>query len=178
MQESGTPSKQGVFARFLQVREGELGRVLLSGGCFFLLLFGYFLLRPIREAMGVQRSMRDLQWLFLVTCGVSLIVTLAFGGVVARFDRKRFITIAYRVVIVCLLGFIAAQQLLSGDQLVLSGYVFYVWLSVVNLFIISVFWALMADVWSLKQGKRLFATIGIGGTLGAFLGSNFVWWLA
>ncbi len=157
---------------------GEWGRVALSGGCFFFLLFGYFLLRPIREAMGVQRSMGDLRWLFLITCGVSLIVTLAFGGVVSRMDRKRFISLAYRAVMVCLLGFIVAQQVLVGDRLVYSGYVFYVWLSVVNLFITSVFWAFMADVWRLEQGKRLYATIGIGGTLGAILGANFVWWLA
>ena len=157
---------------------GEWGRVALSGGCFFFLLFGYFLLRPIREAMGVQRSMNDLRWLFLITCAVSLIATLAFGGVVSRMDRKRFISFAYRAVMVCLLGFIVARQTLDGDRLVYSGYVFYVWLSVVNLFITSVFWAFMADVWKLDQGKRLYATIGIGGTLGAILGSNFVWWLA
>lgn len=157
---------------------GEWGRVVLSGGCFFFLLFGYFLLRPIREAMGVQRSMGDLRWLFLVTCAVSLVVTLAFGGVVSRMDRRRFISLAYRVVMVCLLGFIVARQVLTDDLRVYSGYVYYVGLSVVNLFMTSVFWAFMADVWKLEQGKRLYATIGIGGTIGAILGSNFVWWLA
>ncbi len=157
---------------------GEWGRVALSGGCFFFLLFGYFLLRPIREAMGVQRSMGDLRWLFLITCGVSLVVTLAFGGVVSRMDRRRFISLVYRAVMVCLLGFIVAQQVLEQRGLLYSGYVFYVWLSVVNVFMTSVFWAFMADVWRLEQGKRLYATIGVGGTLGAILGSNFVWWLA
>ena len=152
--------------------------MLLSGGCFFFLLFGYFLLRPIREAMGVQRSMGDLRWLFLVTCAVSLVVTLAFGGVVSRMDRRRFIALAYRVVMVCLLGFIVARQVLTDDLRVYSGYVYYVGLSVVNLFMTSVFWAFMADVWKLEQGKRLYATIGIGGTIGAILGSNFIWWLA
>ena len=178
MQELEPSSRSGLVARVIPVETGEWGRVLLSGGCFFFLLFGYFLLRPIREAMGVQRSMNDLRWLFLITCGVSLFVTLAFGGVVSRMDRKRFISLAYRVVMVCLLGFIVAQQVLGERGLLYSGYVFYVWLSVVNLFITSVFWAFMADVWRLDQGKRLYATIGIGGTLGAILGSNFVWWLA
>lgn len=178
MQESQPTSRGGLVARVIPVERGEWGRVLLSGGCFFFLLFGYFLLRPIREAMGVQRSMSDLRWLFLITCGVSLFVTLAFGGVVSRMDRKRFISLAYRVVMICLLVFIVARQLLGESGLLYSGYVFYVWLSVVNLFITSVFWAFMADVWRLDQGKRLYATIGIGGTLGAILGSNFVWWLA
>lgn len=150
----------------------------MSAACFFFLLFGYFLLRPIREAMGVQRGMDELRWLFITTCFVSLIVTLAFGGVVSRMDRKRFISLAYRAVMVCLLGFIVARQVLSDDLRVYSGYVYYVGLSVVNLFMTSVFWGFMADVWSLGQGKRLFAAIGIGGTLGALLGSNFVWWLA
>lgn len=178
MQESESTSRSGLFARVIPVEPGEWARVLLSGGCFFFLLFGYFLLRPIREAMGVQRSMSDLRWLFLVTCAVSLVVTLAFGGVVSRMDRRRFITLAYRVVMVCLLGFIVARQVLTDDLRVYSGYVYYVGLSVVNLFMTSVFWAFMADVWRLEQGKRLYATIGIGGTIGAILGSNFVWWLA
>ena len=178
MQEPGSQSGSRLIERVLPVREGEWGRVALCAACFFFLLFGYFLLRPIREAMGVQRSMGDLRWLFIITCSVSLIVTLAFGGVVSRMDRRRFISLAYRAVMVCLLGFIVARQVLSDDMRVYSGYVYYVGLSVVNLFMTSVFWGFMADVWSLSQGKRLYAAIGIGGTIGALLGSNFVWWLA
>ncbi len=166
------------MARLLPVRRGEWPRVLMSGACFFFLLLGYFLLRPIREAMGVQRSMDELRWLFVTTCAVSLGVTLAFGGMVARMERRRFITIAFRVVMACLAGFIIARLTLGEPWRVASGYVFYVWLSVVNLFMVSVFWGFMADVWSLEQGKRLFAAIGIGGTAGALLGSNFVWWMA
>lgn len=178
MHESESQDEQGLIRRVLPVRHDEMTRVALSGACFFFLLFGYFLLRPIREAMGVQRSMDDLRWLFVVTCFVSLFVTLGFGGVVSRMDRRRFISLAYRGVMVCLAVFIAARQVLTDDLLVYSGYAFYVGLSVVNLFMVSVFWGFMADVWSLSQGKRLFAAIGIGGTLGAILGSNFVWWLA
>lgn len=178
MQEPGRQSGGRLIERVLPAREGEWGRVALCAACFFFLLFGYFLLRPIREAMGVQRSMGDLRWLFITTCFVSLVVTLVFGGVVSRMDRRRFIALAYRVVMVCLLGFIVARQVLSDDLRVYSGYVYYVGLSVVNLFMTSVFWGFMADVWSLSQGKRLFAAIGIGGTIGALLGSNFVWWLA
>lgn len=150
----------------------------MSAACFFFLLFGYFLLRPLREAMGVQRSMGDLRWLFVTTCVVSLAATVAFGGVVSRMDRARFIAVAFRVVMLGLAGFAVAPLLVSESHRVYVGYAFYVGLSVVNLFLVSVFWALMADVWSLAQGKRLFAPIGVGGTLGALLGSNFVWWLA
>lgn len=156
----------------------ELGMVLLSGGCFFFLLFGYFLLRPLREAMGVERSMGDLRWLFVITSVISLMIALGFGGLVSRLDRKRFIPIAYRVVMGCLVLFIAAHLLLDDQSKLYTGYVFYVWLSVINLFMVSVFWGFMADIWTLKQGKRFYAAIGVGGTLGALLGSNFVWWLA
>jgi AAA family ATP:ADP antiporter len=160
-------------------RGNELRLVLASGGCFFFLLFGYFLLRPLREAMGVERSMGDLRWLFIVTSFVSLAVVLGFGGLVSRMDRRRCVPIALRVVMACLVVFaILMKSGMGEDARIVVGYVFYVWLSVVNLFMVSVFWALMADTWSLGQGKRIYAMIGVGGTLGAVLGSGFVWTLA
>lgn len=158
----------------LRVKPGEGAPAVLAGGFFFLVLFGYFLIRPVREAMGVQRDTGDLRWLFVVTCGVSLVVTLLFGGVVSRTDRSRFIPLALRVVSGCLIGFVGVLWRYHGESVV-AGYVFYVWVSVINLFITSVFWAFMADIWSLEQGKRLFPAIGIGGTLGAFLGSLVAW---
>jgi len=170
---------RSLVSRLMNVERDELKLVLYCGACFFFLLFGYFLLRPLREAMGVERSMRDLRWLFIVTCGVSLLVTLGFGGLVSKLSDRRFIPIAFRTVMACLVVFIVLMQIQMGDDARLYvGYVFYVWLSVINLMMMSIFWALMADVWTLGQGKRLFAVIGIGGTLGALLGSNFVWWLA
>ncbi len=173
-----TGGRERGVGRLVGVRGGEWRTLVLSGAYFFLLLFGYFLLRPLREAMGVQRSMGDLRWLFLVTCVVSLAATLAFGSAVSRLDRARFIGLASRVVIGCLLVFVALRLVLGEDGRTYTGYVFYVWLSVVNLFLVSVFWAFMADVWSLEQGKRLFPVIGVGGTLGALLGSMFAWQLA
>jgi ATP:ADP antiporter, AAA family len=157
----------------------ETGMVLRCGVCFFFVLFGYFLLRPLREAMGVERSMRDLRWLFVITSAISLVVVLGFGGLVSRLDRRRFIPIAFRAVMACLVVFIVLLEVGLGERAqLIAGYVFYVWLSVINLFMMSVFWAFMADIWTLGQGKRVYASIGVGGTLGALLGSNFVWWLA
>lgn len=151
---------------------------MVCGLYFFLVLFGYFLLRPVREAMGVQRSMDDLRWLFMATCAVSLVVALGFGGLVARLDRARFIGVGHVLVAGCIGGFVAARWVVDDAQRVGVGYAFYVWLSVVNLFLTSVFWAFMADIWRLEQGKRVFPVIAVGGTLGALLGSSFVWWLA
>ncbi|MBO6512422.1 MAG: hypothetical protein JJ974_00465 [Phycisphaerales bacterium] len=152
-----------------------LTTTLLSGAIFFFLLYGYFLLRPLREAMGVQRSMSDLRTLFLITCAASLIISLAFGSLVSRANPRRFITIGYRAVIACLLVFVLALLTLPDDLKLYSGYVFYVWLSIVNLFMVSVFWGFMADTWSLELAKKLYPTIGVGGTLGAILGSYTAW---
>ena len=134
--------------------------------------------------MGVSRGMSDLRWLFVVTSIVSLALVLAFGGVVARTNRRRFIPIAYLFVIVCLLAFsgllvwdgMAGGGLIGSDtETVMAraiGYSFYVWLSAINLFTTSIFWAFMVDVFDVDQGKRMFAFIGIGGTLGALVGGT------
>lgn len=164
--------------RMLKIRRSEFASTALCGASMFLLLYGYFLLRPLREAMGVERSMGDLRILFIATCAVSLLVTLAFGKVVSKSSRTTLIAIGYRAIIACLLVFVVSLLTLPEELKLYSGYVFYVWLSVVNLFLMAVFWGFMADVWSLEQGKRLFASIGVGGTLGALLGSTTAWQLA
>ena len=93
--------------RLLNMKRGELSLAVMSALFFFLVLCGYFFLRPVREAMGVARGMDELRWLFAVTCGASLLAVLAFGGVVARMNRRRFIPVAYLFVVVCLFGFAA-----------------------------------------------------------------------
>lgn len=170
--------------RVLNMRRGEFGLAVLSALFFFLVLCGYFFLRPVREAMGVARGMGDLRWLFAVTSVASLAAVLAFGGVVARTNRRRFIPVAYLFVIACLIGFatLLIQDARAGGGLIGTdaetglargiGYTFYVWLSVINLFSTSVFWAFMVDVFDVDQGKRMFPFIGIGGTLGALAGGR------
>lgn len=156
---------------------------LLSALFFFLVLCGYFFLRPVRDAMGVARGMDDLRWLFGVTSGASLLVVLAFGGVIARTNRRRFIPAWYGFVIVCLLGFagLLIRDAAAGGGLIGTdaetalargvGYTYYVWISVANLFMTSVFWSFMVDIFDFGQGKRLFAFVGAGGTLGSITGS-------
>ena len=169
--------------RLVNMRRGEPALAAMSALFFFVVLCGYFFLRPVREAMGVARGMDELRWLFAINCFVSLGAVLAFGGVVARTNRRRFIPVAYLFVIVCLIGFAALliQDVRSGGGLIgtdaqtaLSrgiGYSFYIWLTVINLFTTSVFWAFMVDIFDVDQGKRMFAFVGIGGTLGAIVGS-------
>jgi ATP:ADP antiporter, AAA family len=172
------------FARILNMKRGELSLALLSVVFFFCILCGYYFLRPVRDAMGVSSGMDDLRWLFVLTSIVSLLVVLAFGGVVARMNRRRFIPVAYGFVIVCLLVFagLLIMDALAGGGLIgtdsgtvlskVVGYTFFVWLSAINLFVTSLFWAFMVDIFDVDQGKRMFAFIGIGGTLGALAGGG------
>jgi len=177
------------LSRLLNFKKGELPLASLSAAFMFCVLCGYFFLRPVREAMGVSRGMDDLRWLFVGTSIVSLVVVLLFGGVVSKLDRRRFIPIGYFFVIVCLIGFssLLIIDAASGGGLIgtdsgttmatVVGYSFYIWLSVINLFVTSLFWAFMVDLFNVDQGKRMFAFIGIGGTLGALVGgsaTNFI----
>lgn len=169
-------------SRILNIKEEERPLAVLSAVYFFCILCGYFFLRPVRDAMGVARGMDELRWLFVGTAVVSLLCVLAFGGVVARTNRRRFIPIGYLFVIGCLIvfsGMLIADGAAGGGLIGTDtetpvaryvGYTFFVWLSTANLFVTSVFWAFMVDIFDVRQGKRLFAFIGIGGTLGALVG--------
>lgn len=165
--------------RLFNFSRKELPLALLAALFYFSVLCGYFFLRPVREAMGVSRGMDELRWLFVVTSIASLIAVVAFGGVVARLDRRRFIPIGYLFVMTCL-GLFAVLLVLdvrAGGSIIGSGsetglargisYTYYVWLSVINLFINSLFWAYMVDIFTTDQAKRMFAFIGVGGTLGS-----------
>lgn len=169
-------------ARLLNFRTGELRLAVFAALFYFVVLCGYFFLRPVREAMGVSRGMADLRGLFVATSVMSLVIVLLFGGVVSRMDRRRFIPIGYLFVIVCLIAFagLLIADGLAGGGLVgteaettlarMVGYTYYVWLSVISLFVNSLFWAFMVDIFNVDQGKRMFAFIGVGGTLGALVG--------
>jgi len=169
-------------ARTLNFKRGELSLGVLSALFYFCVLCGYFFLRPVRDAMGVSGGMGQLRWLFAMTSIVSLILVLLFGGVVSRMDRRRFIPVGYLFVIVCLMAFSSLLIIDAGagggligtdaetDLARGVGYTFYAWLSAINLFVNSLFWAFMVDIFNVDQGKRMFAFVGIGGTLGALVG--------
>ena len=169
-------------SRILNIKKEEQPLAVLSAVYFFCILCGYFFLRPVRDAMGVARGMDELRWLFVGTAVVSLLFVLAFGGIVARTNRRRFIPIGYLFVIGCLIvfsGMLIADGAAGGGLIGTDtetpvaryvGYTFFVWLSTANLFVTSVFWAFMVDIFDVGQGKRMFAFIGIGGTLGALVG--------
>jgi len=163
-----------LLQRFIQVRRGEGAAVVASSLSFFFILTALMVIRPAREALGMQRGIEAVRWLFIGTAVVTLAVNPVFALMVSRYRRIVFITATYVFFALSLLGFYLV--LVSAPTAIgqVSGMVFFVWFSVFNLFATMVFWALMADRFSLEQSKRLFGVISVGGTLGALAGP----WLA
>ena len=156
------------LARVVAVRPGEARALLWSFAYFFCLLAGYYVLRPLRDEMGIAGGVRNLQWLFTATFLVMLAAVPVFGAVVARLPRKRFVPLVYHFFVANIAVF---WVLLTLDiEKVVVARVFFVWISVFNLFAVSVFWSFMADLWQSEQGKRLFGFIAAGGSAGALLG--------
>ncbi len=171
-----TPQAGSKLLSLFNLQPGEVRAVLLAAAMFFCILCGYFFIRPVRDAFGVERGMSTLYSLFVATMVVSLAMNPVFSWLVGRFDRRVFLPIAYGSVVLMLLGF-AAWRHWAGDDTasVWSGRIFFVWLSVMNLFMTGLFWSLMADCFGPEDSRRVFPTIAVGGTLGALLGSAAAW---
>lgn len=159
-----------IFQPILNIRKNEWIPLLLSGFFFFCVLTALMILRPARDALGMQRNMDSVRWLFVGTAVVTLAVNPIFGWLVSRYHRITFITVTYGFFALSLLGFYCLLTFAPENVGVTSGQVFYVWFSVFNLFCVMVFWALMVDRFTLEQSKRLFGAIAVGGTLGAIAG--------
>jgi len=153
---------------FVDVRTGEVGALLLSFAYFFFLLSSYGILRPIRDAWGIEGGTDKLPWLFTGTFLTMLAVNPIYGAVVARSNRRRIVPYVYRFFALNLIAFYVLLRL-DVDH-VAVGYAYFVWVSVFNLFVIAIFWSVMADLFSNEQGRRLFSFIAVGGTLGALTG--------
>ena len=146
----------------------ERSAALWSFAYFFTLLAGYYVLRPLRDQMGIAGGIKALPWLFTATFVTLLAAQPLYGALVARLPRARFIPIVLHFFVANLALF---WLLLTLDiATVIVARVFFVWVSVFNLFAVAVFWSFMADLFTSEQGKRLFGFIGAGGTAGALLG--------
>jgi AAA family ATP:ADP antiporter len=169
-EEAGT---RRVLGGALELRPGELPLLLLSAAYFFFALAAWYVLRPIRDEMGVAGGVDNLAWLFLGTLTATLLAQPVFAALVERWPRRRFIPWTYRFFgLNLVLFFVALRTLGAGDASaqVWIGRTFFVWSGVFNLFVVSVFWGFMADVFEPGQGRRLFGVIAAGGTLGGLLG--------
>ena len=161
----------GLLQRVVDVREGEVRALFLSCAYFFCVLSSYYIIRPLREEMGVAGGVRNIPWLFTGTMIAMFAAHPPFAALVARFPRRRFVAYANRFFIANLLVFFVLFRALRPEHYVWAGRVFFIWTAVFNLFVVSVFWSSMTDVFSSPQGKRLFGFIGCGGTLGGIVGS-------
>ena len=156
------------LARIVAVRAGEIRALCWSFAYFFCLLAGYYVLRPLRDEMGIAGGVRNLPWLFTATFVVLLAAVPVFGALVARLPRRLFIPLVYHFFVANIAIF---WLLLTLDiRTALVARVFFVWISVFNLFAVSVFWSFMADLYASEQGKRLYGFIAAGGSAGALLG--------
>jgi len=163
-----------LISRVVAVRPHEVAALGWSFAYFFCLLAGYYVLRPLRDEMGIAGGVRNLQWLFTATFVVMLAAVPVFGAVVARLPRKRFVPLVYHFFVFNIAIF---WLLLTLDvEKVHVARAFFVWISVFNLFAVSVFWSFMADLWGStgdnSAGKRLFGFIAAGGSAGALLGPS------
>ncbi|MHB2206689.1 NTP/NDP exchange transporter [Methylobacterium sp. CM6257] len=162
---------RGPLARLIDVHSGEGRALAWSWAYIFSILAAYYVLRPIRDQMGVAGGIENLPWLFTATLVGMLSLNLPFAYLVKRMPRARFVPITYRFFAANILAFALTLYLAPPDWNVWIGRVFFVWLSIFNLFVVSIFWATIVDVFSNAQGKRLFGFIAAGATLGAIAGS-------
>jgi AAA family ATP:ADP antiporter len=156
--------------KLVDVRPNEVRALLWSFAYFFSVLCAYYILRPMRDEMGIIGGVRNLPWLFTATFVTLLAAIPFYGFVVSRLPRRIFIPVVYRFFIANILIFWGLLQFDFDKEL--TARIFFVWISVFNLFVVSVFWSFMADMFRNEQGKRLFGFIAAGGSAGVLLGPS------
>jgi len=159
--------RSSIFA-LVKVEQEEVRPLLWSFSYFFVLLCSYYIVRPLRDEMGIAGGVEHLQWLFTGTFLAMLAAVPLFGWISSRFPRKRFLPWVYLFFIADLLIFYFLFR--SGLTHAWIARAFFIWTSVFNLFIVSVFWSFMADLFNDDQAKRLFGFVAAGGTAGALAG--------
>jgi AAA family ATP:ADP antiporter len=171
------PQPDSAFHHFLNkiidVRTSEVPGLAWAWLYIFSLLSSYYIMRPIRDQMGVAGGVNNLQWLFTGTLVGMLVLNLPFSWLVKTFPREKFIAISYRFFAANILLFALALYEATPEQTIWVGRIFFIWTSVFNLFVVSIFWQMIVDVFTSEQGKRLFGFIAAGATLGAISGSVF-----
>ena len=165
------PTKAGprVSLRHIASADERVG-LGLSTLAFFCVMAGYYIIRPVRDQLGGAVGSQSLPLFYAVVFAVMLLLTPVFGWLVARFARRRLLAWSYSFFILCLLAFVpafVAQERIGARAL---GVVFYVWVSVFNLFVVSLFWSFMADIFASAQARRVFPLIALGGMAGAIVG--------
>ncbi|HVE87698.1 MAG TPA: MFS transporter, partial [Myxococcales bacterium] len=158
----------GALRKVVDVREDEVAALAWAVLSSFCLLCGWFVIRPLRDEMGVAGSVRALPWMMWATFGATLLGVWAYSLAAARVPRRTLVAIVDRFFLLNLVAFFALLQLKVGREWVARA--FFVWSTVFNLFVVSVFWSVVSDVFRPEQGRRLFGAVAAGGTAGAIVG--------
>ncbi|BAH40037.1 MAG TPA: MFS transporter [Gemmatimonas aurantiaca] len=168
-------TETGVLARLrasVGARPGEGAVLVWATAYYFLVLCAYYVIRPIRDDMGAASGAENLAWLFTGTMIGMLLVHPLYTSLVSKLKRRQFIGWTYRFFIMNLIVFYLIFRASSAEQQIWVGRIFFIWTSIFNLFVVSVFWSLLTDVFKPGQGKRLFGVVAVGGTIGAMLGAT------
>ena len=155
------------------VAEGEGRQVLGCAAAGFAIMASWYVLRPLRDALGLGEGAARLPALVLATLAATLVASAVVSALVGRLSRRRFLTILYHFFVANLLAFWLLFRSPAAAGWPFLGRAFFVWASVFNLLAVSLFWALMADLWRREQAARLFGLLSLGGSLGAVAGSAF-----
>ena len=157
--------------KIVDVKANEIHALLLAFVFNFVVLGGYYVIRPIRDEIGADRGVENLPWMYTGTLTGMLIANALYAAIVTRMSRRRFIPIAYRFAIANLfLFFVLMRWMPAAQERTILAPIFFIWVSVFNLFATTMFWSFMADVFTPDQGKRLFGFIAVGGSLGGIVG--------
>lgn len=158
----------------LQIRLEERRVFSWSAAWFSTVLAAYYIVRPVREALGSIEGAKDLPYLFTAVFLTMLVAVPLYARLVSMFSRRKLVPVVYRFLASNLLVFSVAMYVLDESRQLYVARVFFVWVTVYVLFMTSLFWSVMADVFTREDGKRLFGTIAGFGSIGAILASLFV----
>jgi AAA family ATP:ADP antiporter len=163
---SGGPAR--VLTRLINAEPREVPAVVSGFLLFFFLFASYFMLRPVRETFAIAGGVDNIAWLWTGTFVAALIVVPLYGWIASRMPRVRLLPILYSLSAAIMAGFALSLKLDPENIWIARG--FYIWLSVMNLFVISIAWSLMADLFERERGHRLFGQIAAGASLGGLTG--------
>ena len=161
-----------LLRRVIDVRPEEVHVLLWCWVYIFSIFLSYYVMRPIRDQMGIAGGVNNLQWLFTGTLLGMVLLNIPFAFLVKKLPRRRFIPITYHFFAINIVVFAAFLHWADAQQTVWIGRIFFIWVSVYNLFVVSVFWQLNVDLFSSEQSKRLFGLIAAGASIGAIVGSS------
>lgn len=167
---------RAIIDRSIDLKPNELPALIISFIYFFSLLCAYYIIRPLRDEMGILGGIENLPWVFTGTFIAILAMVPLYGWISSRYPRRQFLPLVYSFFIFNLLCFYFLFHFKVAPAQIAQS--FFIWVSVFNLFVVSVFWSFMNDIYDREQAKRLFGFIAAGGTIGALCGPLLTTWLA